>query len=328
MKWRFHALMRSVVCLAMFGASAMAVHAAEWPDKPIKLVLPSSAGTPIDILARVVGEQMQKQLGQSVVVENKPGADGSIAATGVAGAKPDGYTLLLGNAGIFTIIPSYDTHLSYDPIKQFSAVARVVTAPLVIDVRPGLEAKTLQEFVALTQAKPNTYTYASSTGRSGIAYLFGEQIKSLGGADLTWVGYSQDSGALNDLLAGRIDMYIDAVGTSLPHYKTGKLNILAVLGDTRSALLPDVPTVKESGFKDVGGDAWVAIFAPAGTAQDRIAKVNQALKVALADEAVRERLIFNGFNPAYSTPDELEGIVRADTARWKDLISRLKLERK
>jgi tripartite-type tricarboxylate transporter receptor subunit TctC len=317
------------MCAAIvFGACAMGAHANTWPDKPIKLILPSGPGTPIDVLARIISSQVEARIGQPMIVENRPGADGSIAANAVAHAQPDGYTLLLGNAGIFTIIPSYDKYVSYDPFKQFAPIAQLVTATLVVDADPALRLKSLRDLVALSKSHPGKYNYASSTGRSGIAYLFGEQFKELSGADLTWVGYSQDSAALNDVIAGRIAMYIDAVGTSLPHYKAGKLDILAVMGDHRSPLLPKVPTVQESGFKGVGGQAWVGLLAPAGTPAQAVSKLNRAMQEILARADVRENLVFNGFEPAYSTPDQLEALMHSDTERWKSLIARLHLQRK
>ncbi len=321
---------RSILLLLLLSVQVAWSNAAEaqnWPSRPIRLVIPAPAGSPIDVVSRLVGAQMQASLGQPVVIDNRPGADGSLAAAAVANAAADGYTLLLGNAGIFTINPGYSNRLNYNPFTQFAPVARLATAVLVIDIHPMPGVKTLGDFVAQVRKSPEKFSYASSTGRSGIAYLSGELLKAKADMPLTWVGYSQDTQALNDVLANRISMYIDSLGTSLPHYRAGKLQILAVTGERRAPQLPDVPTIEESGFAGVSGEAWVGLFAPSGTPGGIVEKLNSAARQALSSREVGDRLIGYGFDPALSSPKELSEIIRKDYARWSQLIKALNLTR-
>lgn len=315
-----------IVCLSI-ACLGSAAWADTWPAKPIRLIIPAPPGSPIDIVARVVAGHLQGDLGQPVLVDNRPGADGSIAASTAAKAAPDGYTLLLGNAGIFTINPGYSDKLPYNPAADFAPIARLATAVLVVGIHPMPGIGSLADFVNQARQAPNKFTYASSTGRSGIAYLSGELLKARTGAHLTWVGYSQDTQALNDLLAGRISMYIDALGTSLPYHQAGKLKIVAVTGEKRASQIPDVPTIAESGFSGVSGEAWVGFFAPAGTPASVVDRVSKAIQSALARKEVSERLIGYGFDPAYDDAAGLNAIIRRDAERWSKLIRELNLRR-
>lgn len=317
----------ALIALCGLLAATPAAWADTWPAKAIRLVIPAPPGSPIDVVSRMLASHLQADLGQAVVVDNRPGADGSIAASLVGKSAPDGYTLLLGNAGIFTINPGYSDRLSYNPATEFAPIGRLATAVLVVSAHPLPEVKTLGDLVALSKRQPGRLSYASSTGRSGLAYLGGELLKARSGASLTWVGYSQDTQALNDLLAGRIAMYIDALGTSLPHHRAGKLKILAVTGEKRAPQIPEVPTIIESGFAGVSGEAWVGLFAPAGTPPDIINRVNQGMQSALASKDISERLIGFGFDPALSSPSQLAEIIRRDATRWSRLIRELDLRR-
>ncbi len=323
---RFRLFVKALAALVVGGA-ALTAPAQDWPAKPVRLILPSAAGTPIDVVSRLLANKMQDALGQSVIVENRPGADGAVAASTVAKAAADGYTLLLGNAGIFTINPGYSDKLIYDPFTQFAPITRLATVVLVVDVHPSLGVNNLAEFIELTKKNPGKYNYASSTGRSGIAFLSAELLKAKTGADITWVGYSQDSAAMTDLLSNRIAMYVDALATSQQYHRAGKLKILAVTGERRAPQMPEIPTIMESGFAGVSGDAWIGLFAPAGTPVAVINKLNGALNTVLHSPEVSERLISLGFDPAPGTPQQLAAIIKADAERWRKLIQDLNLRR-
>ncbi|MGD9943466.1 MAG: Bug family tripartite tricarboxylate transporter substrate binding protein [Burkholderiaceae bacterium] len=316
----------SLLSLSMLCLCAPAWSQA-WPAKPVRMIIPAPPGSPIDIVARVVAGQMQSDLGQPVLVDNRPGADGSIAASLAAKSAPDGYTLLLGNAGIFTINPGYSDKLTYNPAADFTSIARLATAVLVVGVHPAPGIETLADLVKQAKKEPDKLSYASSTGRSGIAYLSGELLKARAGVNLTWVGYSQDTQALNDLLAGRIAMYIDALGTSLPYHQAGKLKIVAVTGDRRASQIPNVPTIAESGFPGVSGEAWVGFFAPAGTPKDIVDRVAKAVQQTLAKKEISDRLAAYGFDPAFDDAAALNAIIRRDAERWSKLIRELNLRR-
>lgn len=294
-----------------------------WPAKPLRIILPSPAGGPIDTAARLTGAKLAEALGQAVIIENRPGADGMIAATASAKAAPDGYNFFISNAGIFTINPTYHGNLPYDPDRDFVPISQLTTAVLVVSVRPSLKVGNVRELVDMAKAAPGKLTYAASTGRSGIAFLSMELLKQKTNADITWVAYKDDSQALNDLMAERIDIYVDALATSLPNAQAGKLKLLAVTGSRPAPQVPNVPTIADSGFPGVVGDAWIGLFAPTGTAAEIRMKMEQQVVAVLRDPLLRERLTAMGLDPVGSTAGQLGEVVKRDREKWGRLIKDL-----
>lgn len=299
---------------------------AAWPAKPLRVLLPAAPGTAVDTATRVIFAKVGESLGKPVVIENKPGADGMIAAAAAAKASRDGHDFFVSNAGVFTINPSYRSQLAYDPERDFTPISQLTTAVLVVSVRPGLQAATLRELIAQAKAHPGRLTYSSSTGRSGIAFLSMELLKQRAGAAIEWVGYKDDSQALADLLGGRIDIFVDALATSLPYAKTGKLQILAVTGSRTAQQIPDVKTIADSGYPGVSGDAWIGLFAPSGVSPDIIRRMEAEVAQALKDPAIRSRLQELGLDPVGSDAAQLAARVKEDREKWSRLIQELGLK--
>lgn len=297
-----------------------------WPTRPIRVVMPAPPGTAVDVAARLIFQKLGAAVGQPVIIENKPGADGIIAATAGAKSPNDGYNFFVSNAGIFTINPTYRGNLPYDPERDFDPISQLTTAVLVVSARPELAAANMQELVAMAKANPGKLNYAASTGRSGIAFLSMELLKQRAGADLTWIGYKDDSQALTDLMSNRLDIFVDALATSLPYARAGKLKILAVTGSRPAQQIPQVKTIAESGFPGVTGDAWIGLFAPAGTPAEIRRRMEREVAAVLRDQNVRERLFDMGLDPVGGTSAELADIVKRDREKWSRLITELGLK--
>lgn len=308
------------------SAGALAQSPDHWPSKPIRIVMPAPAGTSVDAVARLIFGKVGASLGQPFIIDNKPGADGIIAATAGAKSASDGYNFFLSNAGVFTINPSYRSELPYNPDRDFMPVSQLTTAVLVVAARPGLEANNMQELMALAKAHPGKLNYAASTGRSGIAFLSMELLKQRTQTNMTWIAYKDDSQALTDLMGNRLDIFVDALATSLPNEKAGKLKILAVTGSRAARQIPQVKTIVDSGFPGVSGDAWIGLFAPAGTPAEIRRRMEQEVVKAIRDPQVSERLYELGFDPVGSTAAELGEIVRRDREKWGRLITDLGLK--
>ena len=312
--------------LALGSAAHAQAPGAAWPAKPIHIVLPSAAGTAVDTATRVIFAKVGESLGKPVVIENKPGADGMIAAAAAAKASSDGHDFFVSNAGVFTINPSYRANLPYDPERDFTPVSQLTTAVLVISVRPGLQAANLAELVALAKASPGRLTYSSSTGRSGIAFLSMELLKQRAGIAIEWIGYKDDSQALSDLMGGRIDIVVDPLATSLPNAKAGKLGIIAITGSRTAQQIPDIKTIADSGYPGVSGDAWIGLFAPRGVSANIVGRMEREVAATLQDPGVRSRLYELGLDPVGGNSTQLGALVKDDRAKWARLIQELGLK--
>ena len=274
-------------------------HAA-YPDKPIRLIVPFAAGGNADLVARLMAEYMAPSLGQTIVVENRAGAGGSLGAGQVAAASPDGYTLLTGSNGPLTVNPFVQAKLSYDPIKDFVAIGLANLAPHAIVLHESVPAKTVPELVALSKRQPITIA-TSGAGSAGHMTLV--RFIAATGANLTHVPYRGGATLVPDMLAGTVSGGMTEMSTALPHYKAGKLRIVAVASATRGALSPDVPTMIESGLKDFLAASYVGVLAPAKTPPEIVAMLEKALIKAVADKTVQDRFIATG---AELVPDSLQ----------------------
>ncbi|VFR36191.1 Tricarboxylate transport protein TctC [plant metagenome] len=261
-------------------ALAGAAHA-EFPDHSIRLIVPFAASGTTDLAARLVAEFAGRELGQTIVVENRAGAGGSLGMEQVARAAADGYTLGMATMSTHGTNPVvYAGRLRYDPIKDFAPVSNVATVPSVFAVHPSVPAKTMQEFIALAKAEPGKYTYASpGTGSLGNANV--EHFAALAGIQLLHIPYKGGGPAMNDAIAGQVNAITDNLPSALAHIRAGRLRALAVLGEQRSPMLPDVPTYVELGYPQMGGGGWFGIVAPAGTPKDVVARLNSAIHAAM-----------------------------------------------
>jgi tripartite-type tricarboxylate transporter receptor subunit TctC len=304
--------------VAAFAAVAEA-RAAEYPARPIKLVVPYAAGGPTDVLGRLVGEYLGRDLKQAVFVENKAGAQGAIGADAVARSDPDGYTLFVTAASIIVLNPMLYKKLPYDP-RDFRMLALVTDLPVVMEVHPSVPARTVAEFVAYARQNPGKINFGSA-GTGGTIHLAGEMFKQMAGIEMTHVPYKGAGPALTDLLSGNIQVMFDTLSTALPPVKSGMVRALGVSSAERSPDLPDVPTIAESGYPDYRVSVWYGIAAPAKLPDDIAQKIGASLDRALNDDAFRaslEKIGFPVFRPRSAAA--IAEFIDADRARWSGVI--------
>jgi tripartite-type tricarboxylate transporter receptor subunit TctC len=292
--------------------------AQNYPSKPITVIIPYSVGGTTDIVARLVTTQIGNNLGQALIAENRVGGGGQIGWSAAARSAPDGYTLLTTEMS-FTIAPGLLPKLPFDSRKDFSHVITAAAAPHVLVIDPGVPAKTVQEFVALAKAKPGSMNYGSG-GNGTNTHLGGELFKSAAGVDLLHVPYKGAGQVLTDLMAGQVQALVTSLPTALSHIKSGKLRALVVTGDTRSPLLPDVPSAKEANLPSFVMDFWVGFAAPAGTPAPIIEKLNHAIATTLTSSDGKRRLAEQGLTPVANTPVQASQLAAAEMQRWAAII--------
>ncbi len=308
------------MALAATLVPATAAAQAAYPEKPIKLVVPFAPGGASDLTGRTLAQKMGDSMGQPIVVDNKPGANGAIGTDLVAKAVPDGYTILLTDRGSLTVNPALYAKLPYDPVKDFSYIGIATDGPYVLVVNPKLNVNSLAEFVALAKAKPGTLNYASF-GVGSMAQLNLEALNQKMGINLTHVPYKGASPAAQAVVAGEVDVTIAAVPAVQGFIKDGRLRALAVGSDKRFSVLPDVPTMTEAGApSDILLPTYFALLAPPNTPPGVIAKLNEGMKKALADPAVAERLAGAGLVPVGSTPEAMAASIKQDLPRFSALV--------
>ena len=305
-------------------ASLASAWAQGYPNRPVVLVVPFPPGGGTDVGGRILAEQLGKRWGQTVIVENKGGAAGQIGADLVAKAKPDGYTLLLGNIGTQAINPSLYKKLPYDPDKAFAPIALVTELPLAMMVHPAVPAKTVAEFIALAKSKPGQLSYASA-GSGGAPHLAAEMFKAATATFILHVPYRGGGPAAQDLLAGHVDLLFTTVLEASGNIKAGKLRALAVTSDKRVPALADVPTLAEAGLPGFNSISWLGLLAPAGTPAEIVDKISADVRAVLADEAVRARYVALGGVPRGTTAAEFAKLIDSDRARYAQIIRERKI---
>ncbi len=306
------------VFLLVAAALGSAVAQAQtYPARPITLVVPFAPGSGTDTIARLVGAPLSQALGQNVIIENKAGANGSIAATFVARAAPDGYTLLITTNTTHSANPSLLKSISYDPVKDFAPIALIGNLRFMMVVHPGIPAKSVQEFVAYAKANPGKLSYASGNSTGIVA---GETLKRTAGIDLLHVPYKSTPPAINDVLGGRVSMMFIDLATGMPHTNANTLRPLAVSTQERSSILPQLPSMREAGFADFDLTSWVGVFAPAGTSKDVVMRLNGELRRIVASSEVKEKLVALGMDARSSTPEELGDYVNSQLVLWTRMI--------
>jgi tripartite-type tricarboxylate transporter receptor subunit TctC len=310
--------MRALLIAIFLWTMASAVGAQPYPSRPITLVIPFPPGGVTDIVGRTVATRLSTVLGQTIVVENKAGASGILGAEAAARARPDGYTLMLGNISTLGTNAATFAKLPYDPEKSFQPVSMLAVQPLVIAVSPRIQTESLADLIKLarTRATPLSYGTAGSS-----IHLAVELFNSLVGVKMTHIPYKGSSPAITDLLGGQIDLLFDPISSLYPQVKAGKVRGLAVTTAARSGVAPELPTVIESGIGQYDVSSWQALMVPAGTPPGVVAQLNDAVVKVLASPEVKEVFARQGANPTSSTPAQLEQFVRAEVARWKKVAS-------
>ena len=312
-------LLRRSLCIATalcFTAAALPAAAqADYPNKPVRMLIGFPPGQATDTLGRAVAQKLSQQLGQQFVVENKPGAAGIIATQAAMSSPPDGYTLLISSSGPLAVNPGLYSKLPYDPIKDFAPVAGIGIVPLLLVTNPSFPATSLKELVATAKAKPKSVNYAS--GGSGVTnHLVMEMFRGAAGVDMTHIPYKGGPPALTDLIGGQVNVMFETSVAALPFVKQGKLRALAVSSSKRIAAAPDVPTVAELGYPGFSGVPWVALVAPANTPAPIIAKLNAEVNKALNSKEIREQFVALGAEPMLMTPEELGAFVKTELTKW------------
>lgn len=316
--------MKLAFAVPAFIAGSLALAApslaqADYPSQPINLVVPFAAGGSTDLVGRIVAEAMSAELGQNVLVVNQAGAGGVVGATAVADAAPDGYTILMGTIATHALSASLYATPPFDPSADFTPISLLVTVPNVLLVNPEFPANTVEELIVKLKAEPEQHAYASS-GNGTPLHLSGELFKSMTGTDMVHVPYQGSGPALVDALSGAVPIIFDNLPSASEHMKAGTLKPLAVTTLERSASFPDVPTMDEAGVPGYETNTWNALFAPAGTPPEVIAKLNAAAVAAVNDPAVKERLAEAGAVVVGSTSEELAAHVSSEVARWAPVI--------
>jgi len=310
--------MKKYLTFCLFFLSLANVFAQNtYPNRPIKIVLPVSAGGGTDIVTRNIAQQLSKILGESVIVDNKPGAGGNLAADQVAHAKPDGYTLIVVTASHATNSNLYKK-LSYDPIKDFSPISQLTSQPYLFVVNNNVPAKTIKEFIAFAQTNKNT-NYASS-GKGLLGHLGMEQLKIVGNFDATHIPYKGAGPALIDTVSGHVHAFLPTIVSGLPFAKQGQVRLIAVTSPNRLPSLPNIPTIAESGFPGYEVLGWYGLLAPAGTPRQVITKLYEAVKQALNNPEVKEKMSADGADPVGSTPEQFEEFLSKERVRWAKII--------
>jgi len=297
-----------------------------WPDKPLRMIVPFSPGGTADIVGRIFAAQLGRELGQTIVVENKAGAGGSIGARFVADAEPDGYTLLLASSSTHGSNPAVYKTLTYDAVNDFTPITQLVTVPGVLSVHKDIGARTLQALIADSKAQPMRYTYASS-GVGGLGNLAMELLKSRTGMQLMHVAYRGAGPAFTDVISGQVSMIWEPLPASLPYIKAGQTRALAVAADQRSPELPDTPTFKEAGVTDYEANPWNGLLAPKGLPQEIQRTLHAASVRALNQAEVKQRLNDLGGTVVANRPEEFKAVIVRDIAQWQRVAEQAGIQR-
>ena len=312
---RFLSLLALAALVQLFGLHHVAL-AQDWPVRPIKLIVPFAAGGNTDSIARLVSERLTSSLGQPVVVENKLGAGGGIAAEFVAKASPDGYTLLMAAMPIMAILPVINK-TNYDPIRDFQPISNIGSNPFVMGVHKSIPANNVQEFVSFVKKNPGKFNFASG-GSGSVSHLTPALFLKRADLDMTHIAYKGGAPAVADLLSGNVQMYFGNLSELQPHVSGGLIKIIGVSSDRRASQLPLVPTIAESGYPGFKTVTWNGLMAPANTPQGVVQKLSDAVKEMMSSEATRQRLFSLGVDPIGNTPKEFADTVKLDITIWSE----------
>ena len=295
-----------------------------WPQRPVRWIVPFPAGSQVDIVARVIETRLSQRLGQPLVIDNRSGASGSIGVDAVAKAAPDGNTVGLITVTTHAVAPNLGKKLPYDVVQDFAPVGMIGSTPYVLVVYPGLDVKTVPEFIALARSKPGSITYGSA-GPASMAHLAAALFAHSAGLDIVHVPYRSSAHSVTDIMMGRIQMQFATIAPTLPMIQTGQLRALAISSAMRSITLPDLPTVAEAGLPGFDAALWFALAMPAGTPSEIVGRLNRELRDVLAMPDVTQALLQQGVETDAGTPGQLAARIARDLTTWKDLIDKAKI---
>ncbi len=301
--------------LGLFCATA----SAQYPAKPIRMVVPFTAGGTTDILARAVGAELQKSLNQTVIIDNKPGAGGNIGAEFVAKSPPDGYTLLMGTVGTHGINVSLYPKMPYDAVKDFAPVSLVAGVPNVLVAAPSFAANSVKDVIDAARKEPNKLTFASSGSGTSI-HLSAELFKMMSQTQMTHIPYKGSAAALPDVMSGQVNIMFDNAPAVMPHIRGGKLKAMAVTSSVRSPALPGVPTIAEAGLPGFDASSWFGVLAPAGTPKEIVERLSREIAKALATPEMKERLANQGADAVGSTPEQFSAHIKSEIEKWAKVV--------
>jgi len=307
----------SVIVLAL--AAAAAVHAADYPARPVRLIVPFAPAGPTDIMSRAISEKFSGRLGQQLVVDNRPGAGGGIGSELAARSAPDGYTLLLGHIGTHAINASLYSKLGYDPVKDFAPITMIATLPLGLWVHVSVPAHSVKELIALARAKPGSINFGSA-GSGGPTHMAGEMLKSMARIDIVHVPYKGNAASLTDLIAGRVQMMFSNLLTAGPHARAGKLRGIAVTTAKRSPQAPELPTIAESGVPGYDLTPWYGLLLPAGTPRAIVTRLNREIGGILTEPDMVERFRTQGIDLVTSTPEGFAALIKSEIPKWRKVV--------
>ena len=318
--YRFSKLTK-YLCIATMGLMVTVSHAqtASFPDRPVTIVVPFPPGGGTDAGARLIAQKLSTRWGQSVIIDNKAGASGMVGSEYVSRAKPDGYTLLIGNIGTFSINPSLYKKMPYDPDKAFVPVSMIAELPYFLLVTPSMKANNVKEFIAFAKSNPGAVTYASSGSGSG-PHLAGEMFEKATGLDMMHVPYKGGGPAAADVMAGHVNMYFSTVLESIGSVKSGKLKALGTSSLVRSPAMPELPTIAESGVPGFDAASWIGIAAPAGTSPALVDKIAADVKAVISEQDTKQTLIQQGATPMPLTPTAFKARIESDRVRYAKVI--------
>ncbi len=311
--------MSRLFALLLGLALPLAASAQAYPSKPIRLICPFPPAGAVDIASRATANELTKILGQTVAVENKPGAGGNLGGAETAHSAPDGYTIFMTTSGIQSINPTLYAKMPFDPNKDLTTVAPLVSLNNVLVVNPSVPAKTVKDVIALAKKEPGKWTYASSGNGTSI-HMSGAMFTHMTQTDILHIPYKGSGPAVTDLLAGQVNMMFDNIPSSLPHIKAGKLRAIATTGAKRDPALPDVPTIAEAGVPGYESGVWFGLMAPAGTPKPIVARLNAAAMQAVKAPEFVKRMIELGYNIMSGTPEEMAAMNKRDLALWAPII--------
>jgi tripartite-type tricarboxylate transporter receptor subunit TctC len=313
--------MRSLLMLASLVSVVAGEARADWPERPIRLVVPFPAGASTDIVARIVAQKLVTALGQQIVIENRAGASGNIGAEAVARAAPDGYTIGIATASTHAVAATLNANLPYDPLNDFAPVAMLGSQPYVLVVYPGLPAESLAALIALAKAKPGKLSYGSS-GVASLAHLATALFASMAGIEILHVPYKSSAQSMTDIITGRLDMQFATIPPTLANIRAHQLRPLATSASQRGTILAEVPTVAECGLAGYEAALWIALVAPATTPLPVVARLNREVNEVLTASDTRQALMDQGLVPEPALPEAVRERIRSDLGKWRDVVAK------